>query len=111
MGAGCGSDDGTRNKLRFLHQEVVDSLHDKVYEVRARKGVISRNFSKGNSNIKLRKIDQFYQGEMAKLNMVDVRNGYGVQVDKHGQMYEGEWENDEFMWGHFFDRTGKTYIG
>ena len=45
-------------------------------------------------------------------NLNNQRNGYGISVDKEGNVFKGIWENDNFgNYGAFIDKNGNYYIG
>ena len=52
---------------------------------------------------------EIYDGEW---NINHQRNGYGISINRDGNIYKGLWENDNFgKYGAFFDKKGNYYIG
>ena len=70
------------------------------------------------NNISLPSIQEpmikFEDGEIYEggWNMKNQRNGYGISINKEGNVFKGIWENDNFgKFGAFIDNSGNYYIG
>ena len=57
---------------------------------------------------------QFPNGEIYEggWNINNQRHGYGISINKEGNVYKGLWENDNFgSYGAFIEKNGNYYIG
>ena len=57
---------------------------------------------------------KFADGEIYEggWNLKNQRNGYGISINKEGNVFKGLWENDNFgKYGSFIDNNGNYYIG
>jgi hypothetical protein len=57
---------------------------------------------------------KFADGEIYEggWNLKNQRNGYGISINKEGNVFKGLWENDNFgKYGAFIENNGNYYIG
>ena len=57
---------------------------------------------------------KFADGEIYEggWNLKNQRNGYGISINKEGNVFKGLWENDSFgKYGAFIENNGNYYIG
>jgi len=103
-----------KEKGGFFQKSTIGEILEQLNPV-ANKIILPNEIINNNNLLSIKEpMIKFPDGEIYEggWNLKNQRNGYGISVNKEGNVFKGLWENDNFgKYGAFIENNGNYYIG